>query len=118
MQAGVLYDCQACGACCTNPDENRREGFTAYVDVAPGSPLLKRAHVIKRFVVVDDRGAHMRLDPAGRCSALKGKLGVRVSCQVYADRPRGCRLVEAGSPRCQQARRERGIGRERRAQSS
>ena len=97
--------CEACGACCTNPDENRRERFTAYVDVAPNSPLLKKA---KRFVVLDSQGhASMRLDPAGRCSALKGKLGVRVSCQVYKDRPRGCRLVEAGSVRCLQARAER-----------
>lgn len=103
MQA---YDCTACGACCTNPDENRAEGYTAYVDVAQGSPLRKD----KRFVIVhDDGSAHMRLDPAGRCVALKGRLGDRVTCRVYADRPRGCRLVEAGSDRCLQARKERGV---------
>ena len=101
------YNCEQCGACCTNPDENRREGFTAYVDVAPNSPLIKKE---KRFVVLDAEGnASMRLDPSGRCAALKGKLGVQVSYQVYKDRPRGCRLVEAGSVRCDQARQERGI---------
>lgn len=103
-------DCQACGACCTNPDENRAEGFTSYVEVPASSPLLARDDRRKRYVVRDADGVpHLRLDPSGRCAALLGPLGRRVRCAIYADRPRGCRLVEAGSPRCLQARRERGI---------
>jgi Fe-S-cluster containining protein len=105
VQINEVLDCESCGACCCNPDENRREGFTSYVEVDPSSKLVKH----KRFVVIDERGIHMRLDPAGRCVALKGRLGVRVSCVVYADRPRGCRLVEAGSAQCLLARKERGI---------
>lgn len=102
----MQYDCERCGACCTNPNENRAEGFVAYVDVAKDSPLRKD----KRLVVInEDGGAHMRLDPAGRCVALRGRLGERVTCVVYKDRPRGCRLVEAGSERCILARRERGL---------
>lgn len=104
------YDCVTCGACCTNPDENRAEGFRYYVEVDRGCSLLTRSDLRKRFVVEDPEGVpHLRLDPSQRCAALVGKLGQKVHCTIYAHRPRGCRLVEAGSPRCIQARRERGI---------
>jgi Fe-S-cluster containining protein len=103
-------DCTACGACCTNPEENRSEGFLYYVEVDRGFSLLARADLRKRYVVEDPEGVpHLRLDPAQRCAALVGKLGKRVHCAIYEHRPRGCRLVEAGSPRCLQARSERGI---------
>lgn len=109
MARGAL-DCQSCGACCCNPDENRAEGFAYYVEVTPRDGISRRPELMKRYVVHDDAGVpHMRLDPSQRCSALLGKLGQRVRCAVYADRPRGCRLVEAGDPRCLQYRRERGI---------
>jgi Fe-S-cluster containining protein len=100
-----------CGACCCNPDENRAEGFPYYVEVEdPRSRLLSREELRKRYVVYDGEGVpHLRLDPSGRCAALRGPLGQSVSCALYADRPRGCRLVEPGSPRCLQARQERGI---------
>jgi Fe-S-cluster containining protein len=93
-----------------NPDENRAEGFRFYVEVPRGEKLLGRADLVRRYVVHDEDGApHVRLDPSERCSALLGKLGRRVRCAIYDVRPRGCRLVEAGSARCHQYRRERGI---------
>lgn len=105
------YDCMSCGACCTNPDENRAEGFVSYVEVQTDSTIWKKTDLVKRYVVRDADGVpHLRLDPSQRCAALVGKLGQRVSCAIYAHRQRGCRLVEAGSVRCEQARRERGIG--------
>jgi uncharacterized protein len=105
-----MFDCQRCGACCTNPDENRAEGFAYYVEVTPKDGILRRPDLVKRYVVRDPDGVpHMRLDPQHRCTALRGRLGQEVHCAVYADRPRGCRLVEAGSERCLQYRRERGI---------
>lgn len=107
----AALDCVACGACCTNPDENRREGFVHYVEVPRGEKLLSKPELLKRYTVTDGDGVvHLRLDPAQRCTALRGKLGDRVHCAIYDVRPRGCRLVEAGSARCLQARRERGLG--------
>ncbi|MCA2978685.1 MAG: YkgJ family cysteine cluster protein [Myxococcaceae bacterium] len=102
-------DCQRCGACCCNRDENRAAGLTAYVEIDdPRSRLLSRDDLRKRYTTRDDAGVpHLRLDPAGRCSALEGKLGVTVRCAVYALRPRGCRLVTAGSSECLEARRQR-----------
>ena len=106
-------DCQRCGACCCNRDSNRAEGHPYYVAIDdPKSRLLTRADLRTRYVVVDPDGdPYLRLDPSGRCAALVGKLGQQVRCAVYADRARGCRLVEAGSDECLAARRERGIDR-------
>lgn len=111
MRSMPGYDCTACGACCCNPLENRAEGFAYYVEIDDSdSRLLRRDELRKRYVVTDSQGVpHLRLDPSGRCAALRGKLGRSVRCDVYADRPRGCRLVEPGTPRCLQARREMGI---------
>lgn len=105
-------DCQRCGACCCNRDENRREGVTFYVEIDdPRSRLLTRDDLRKRFTVLDENEVpHLRLDPSGRCAALVGRLGLDVRCVVYADRPRGCRLVTAGTPECLEARRQRGVG--------
>jgi Fe-S-cluster containining protein len=103
-------DCTACGACCCNPDENRAEGFPYYIEISSKSRLLTDATLRKRYVVNDPDGTpHMRLDPSGRCSALQGPLGKRVRCLIYADRHRGCKLVQAGDDACLKARRERGI---------
>lgn len=103
-------DCTSCGACCTNPDENRAEGFSYYVEVERGAKLLAKPDLVKRLVVRDPHGVpHLRLDPSGRCAALVGKLGQSVRCSIYPYRARGCRLVEPGSDRCLLARRERGV---------
>ena len=106
----MTLDCTTCGACCVNPDENRAEAFPWYVEVSEKEPLLAKRDVSKRHVVRDEDGvAHLRLEPSGRCSALRGRLGARVHCAIYALRPRGCRLVDAGGTRCLQYRREQGI---------
>ncbi|MCU0695180.1 MAG: YkgJ family cysteine cluster protein [Myxococcaceae bacterium] len=106
-------DCQRCGACCCNRDENRAAGVPFYVEIDdPRSKLLARDDLRKRYTVKDDAGVpHLRLDPSGRCTALVGRLGVDVSCVVYAFRPRGCRVVTAGSAECLEARRQRLHGR-------
>lgn len=107
----AAFDCLTCGACCTNPDENRRERFVDYVEVADDSPLLSREDLRKRYVVFNaDDVPHMRLDPAHRCVALRGRLGEHVRCAIYPMRPTGCRRVTLGDDRCLQYRRERGLG--------
>lgn len=105
------FDCQTCGACCSNPDANRAEGYRYYVMIDDArSKLVTRPDLKKRYVVEDTKGIpHMRLDPSGRCTALEGKIGRRVRCVVYSVRPRGCRHLEPGDPECLRARRERGV---------
>lgn len=105
------FDCQACGACCCNPAENRAESYLDYVEIDRRSKLLRKPALLQRYAVRNDRG-ELHLKIVGRdqrCAALLGSLGSRVSCAIYHLRPRGCRQVEAGSARCLEYRRERGI---------
>jgi Fe-S-cluster containining protein len=104
------YDCQRCGACCCNPDQNRAEGYVDYVQVKRGDAILERGPLARRLVVVNDAGEmHMRMIH-DRCAALEGKIGKKVTCSIYEVRPTPCRRVEAGSESCLARRRERGVG--------
>jgi Fe-S-cluster containining protein len=104
------YDCTRCGACCTNPAENRAEGFVHYVEVEPDDAILQRQDLVRKLVVRDGDGVpHLRLDRDGRCLALRGRLGDRVKCIIYHERPRACRRVEVGSDAFRRARRDAGL---------
>jgi hypothetical protein len=104
------YDCQRCGACCCNSAENRAEGYVYYVPVEEGARLRSRPELMRKLVVEDRDGTpHLKLDRDGRCVALRGRLGDRVKCTIYHDRPRACRRVEAGSEACLRARRDHGV---------
>jgi len=107
----VTFDCQTCGACCCNPDENRAEQYVDYVEVTRRSALAKHPRLVRRLTVLNAKGErHLKLKGAEqRCVALEGTLGVRVSCTIYELRPAGCRAVMPGSKECRRDRRERGI---------
>ena len=109
-KATPIYDCVACGACCYNPDENREIDYIDYIEVAHDDRIMRKSELVRRLVVLDDDLIpHMRLSHHQRCAALTGRLGVKVACSIYHDRPASCRSFEAGSKRCKQYRRERGI---------
>ncbi len=111
MDPRADYDCQACGACCCNSSENAAEGTRWWVEIGERERILSHRKVAQRHVHRDDDGvAHLRMDDRGRCTALRGALGQRVSCAIYEVRPRACRRVEPGSQDCERARRERLIG--------
>ncbi|HZX65815.1 MAG TPA: hypothetical protein VFE76_10500 [Myxococcales bacterium] len=107
----MKFDCQACGACCCNPAENRAEGYRDYVFVEPGARVLRRLRIVDRYTVANARGErHLKLVGAEeRCAALEGSLGKHVRCAIYRDRPAGCRRIEPGSARCLIARADQGI---------
>jgi Fe-S-cluster containining protein len=107
----VTFDCQACGACCCNTDENRAERYVDYVEVTARAALRRHPALLRKLTVLNDKGErHMRLRGAGqRCIALEGRLGRRVSCTIYELRPAACRTVQPGSRECRRDRRERGI---------
>jgi len=106
----VIYDCQTCGACCYNPDENRELDYVDYIEIEPTDRILKNVALVRRLVVLDDDLIpHVRLNHHQRCAALTGRLGKSVGCSIYPDRPSGCRSFTAGSKRCKQYRKERGV---------
>ena len=104
-------ECTRCGACCVNPPANAAEGFARYVELAPRDLILRRPDLVRRLVVLDEDGGggHLRLDPAGRCLALRGRVGARVTCTIYAERPAACRKVQPGSGECERARAALGL---------
>lgn len=107
----MTFDCQSCGACCCNTDENRAETYVDYVEVRPRSALARHPRLLRRLTVLNGEGErHMKLRGRDqRCIALEGKLGSRVACTIYEIRPSACRQVLPGSRECRQDRRERGI---------
>lgn len=107
----TTFDCVTCGACCTNPDENRETGYAFYVEIGKRDRILRKPELVKKLVVQDPDGIpHMRLRADHRCVALKGPLGSSVSCSIYEDRPACCRRVQPGDAECRKYRKERGIG--------
>ncbi|MGF9564961.1 YkgJ family cysteine cluster protein [Neorhizobium sp. JUb45] len=92
-----LFDCQACGACCSYSEEWPR--FTTESDEALDLIPLQ-------FVAADQRG--MRCEDS-RCSALTGRVGVSTSCGVYDVRPDVCRECSPGDYACKTARAAFGI---------
>ena len=109
MRTTEPYDCQRCGACCTNPPENQAEGYTAYIEVEPRSKLLGRKDLVRKYTQEIDGVVHLKLLADNRCAALLGKLGKSVRCAIYQFRPAPCRRVEAGSKLCQRYRADLGI---------
>ena len=103
-------DCQTCGACCVNLPSNREIGFDTWVEIDGDDAILARADLQKKHVVYDADGVpHLRLAPDGRCLALRGPLGKRVSCGIYHARPTPCRTVQAGDDLCLRYRAEHGL---------
>jgi Fe-S-cluster containining protein len=105
------FDCQTCGACCCNSDENRAEKYIDYVEVPKRTRLAQQRALVRKLTVVNRQGErHMKLvGKDQRCIALEGQLGVNVSCGIYELRPPACRKVEPGSDECLRDRNERGI---------
>lgn len=66
-----------------------------------------------------EEGFSMRgtTDPTPRCTALKGTIGTRTGCTIYANRPSECRDFEASwefgerNPDCDRARARHGLPR-------
>ncbi len=104
------YDCQSCGACCSNLPSNRAEGFGFWVEIKPDDKILTRQDLLRKHVTYDPQGMpHLRLAPDGKCLALRGKIGGKVTCGIYHQRPSPCRRVQAGDGSCLRSRQEHGL---------
>jgi len=107
VRPGPPYDCRACGACCVNLPSNQAEAFTSWVEIEDGDRILEHADLVRKLVVLDGDGVpHLRLVEGGRCAALSGAPGRRVSCRIYHARPSPCRRVEPGDALCERYRTE------------
>lgn len=104
VAAPTDLDCRTCGACCA-PERNDAVyvGVTA-ADLARMTRVWRERHVAREAVLT-------KLDPVGRCVcvALRGAIGQKVSCAIYARRPQECRRFTAGTKECLAARRQAGL---------
>ena len=86
-----------------------REGVRDWVEVGDDETIAKRQRGAALLVRNEDGVLHMRMVDGGRCIALRGSIGRRVSCSIYDVRPRPCRRVEAGDASCLRARADAGL---------
>jgi len=106
----TIYDCQTCGACCCNRQENRLEHFHDYVQVFAEDALQAHPKLLVRLARQNkERQWHLKLKPDGSCVALDGEVGQSVGCTIYELRPQVCKNVQPGDSECLTARRERGL---------
>ena len=89
--------CQSCGACCSYSQNWPR--FSIEDDAALA--LIPEQ-------LVNARQSGMRCD-GDRCSALAGKVGDGVRCEIYAARPEVCRTCMPGDAECNMARKRFGM---------
>jgi hypothetical protein len=96
--------CRTCGACCA--PEVRLPFYVGLraADLRRLTPAWRSRNTARGSLLT-------RLDPVGRCVcvALRGTLGRRVSCTIYARRPGPCRRLTEGSRACRKARRQAGL---------
>ena len=103
-------DCQRCGACCVSPAVNRKVGYVEYISVDRDDDILKKPDLAQRYVTEGmEHALHLKLNPDGRCKALRGAIGGRVRCEIYHYRPGPCRRVELGTELCHMYRRDQGL---------
>lgn len=90
--------CQQCGACCAA----FRVSF--YWAEAPdlAESLVEQLSPARACM----RGTNQATP---HCNALQGRVGRKVSCSVYAQRPSPCREVEPGDDKCRRARAVHGL---------
>lgn len=92
-------DCVACGRCCHHGP--RTVHLLESDEARLGEPLLAEYTLLERrppyFRFVKNEGE--------RCGALDCSKPGAFPCRIYERRPDDCRIVEAGSPACLEARR-------------
>jgi Fe-S-cluster containining protein len=97
-------DCRTCGACCAPQINDAFYVGISATDIARLTHRWRERHTAHGAILT-------KLDPVGRCVcvALRGAIGHRVSCAIYARRPDECRTLTAGSKECLAARRQAGL---------
>ena len=93
--AASLFDCRDCGACCAS----FRVSFYWAEAEAFGLPEALVEQLSPWYACM--AGTNVA---SPRCQALQGKVGHRVSCAVYRQRPSPCREVQPGDAQCGKAR--------------
>ena len=106
-----LHPCISCGACCAHfrVQFYWREANPADSAHAVPAGLFEELTPMHRCM----KGTEKKHHP--KCAALKGRIGEKVGCTIYANRPSPCRAFTASfedgkrHERCDEARRAHGL---------
>lgn len=92
-------DCVACGRCCHHPPR------TVHLLEADEARLGER--LLPLWTDLEDKPPHFRFvkNTGSRCACLDVSVPSQYPCSIYERRPEDCRIVEAGSPACLEARK-------------
>jgi Fe-S-cluster containining protein len=108
------YDCRKCGACCASYWQGDAYVRLYEVDLemlrGTSLPIIEQQYgegddtelVPKLGTKVDAEGQRV-------CVAFEGEVGQACGCGIYDLRPVACRMFEAGSVLCREARQKRGL---------
>jgi Fe-S-cluster containining protein len=98
--SGTEHSCLNCGACCAA----FRVSFYWAEAEGRGLPVSLTEKLNPWMSCMAGTNA-----AAPHCVALSGKIGQRVACEVYPQRPSPCREVAPGDDQCRRARRVYGL---------
>jgi len=92
-------DCVGCGRCCHHGPSTVHLLETDEQRLGPD--------LLAEYTLLQARPPHMRFvkNAGDRCGALDVSQPGAFPCLIYERRPDDCRIVEAGSPACLEARR-------------
>jgi Fe-S-cluster containining protein len=109
MWKGPVYDCQQCGACCTNHEHDHAVGYV-WLTSDESKQMRRLGLTVVRAGGSSFLGTRTR-DGAGNpsCVALRGRVGGPCRCAIYRSRPLNCRRFEVGTSSCRAAREQAGL---------
>lgn len=108
MTDAATFDCRTCGACCKDLAAVR-DGVMCFISEPDADKLAKRLVRRIRSAPAFDIEPGLAADKRGRCLALRGHIGKRVTCSVYETRPYPCKSFNPGGAGCKLSRREAGL---------
>jgi len=109
MWNGPVYDCQQCGACCTNHEHNRAVGYV-WLTNDESKQMRRLGLTVVRAGASSFLGTRTREGASyPSCIALLGRVGELCGCAIYRSRPLNCRQFEVGGSLCKAAREQAGL---------
>jgi Fe-S-cluster containining protein len=109
MWKGPIYDCQKCGACCTDFEHDHSVGYV-WLTKDESKQMRRLGLTVSSIDGICFLGTRDREGASNpTCVALSGRVGGPCRCAIYQVRPLNCRHFEVGGRYCKSAREQAGL---------